>query len=88
MSANTSSSFTRAIMSQPVWLLPVLSLLLVTFVKYTRSRRSLKGLRLPPGPKPLPIIGNALDVPTTDMGAKFREMTQKHGAYLVWLYPP
>nr|BED43030.1 cytochrome P450 monooxygenase [Trametes versicolor] len=79
MSANTSSSFTRAIMSQPVWLLPVLSLLLVTFVKYTQGRRSLKGLRLPPGPKPLPIIGNALDVPTTDMGAKFREMTQKHG---------
>ncbi|KAI0634017.1 CyP450 monooxygenase [Trametes polyzona] len=66
-------------MSQPVWLLPVLSLLLVALVKYVQRRRALKGLRLPPGPKPLPIIGNVLDVPTTMMAQKFRDLTQKHG---------
>ncbi|KAJ8475189.1 hypothetical protein ONZ51_g6728 [Trametes cubensis] len=79
MAGSLSQSLAQAIASQPIWLLPVLSLLSIALVKHTQRRRALKGLRLPPGPKPLPIIGNALDVPTEMMGQRFREMTEKYG---------
>ena len=34
---------------------------------------------LPPGPRPLPVIGNALDIPSTNMAAVFRDMSAKYG---------
>ncbi|KAI0705584.1 cytochrome P450 [Earliella scabrosa] len=57
------------------------SLIIGLLVKYLSQPRhaNLKGLPLPPGPKPLPIIRNALDIPTTMMGQRFKEMTDKHG---------
>ncbi|KAI0768267.1 CyP450 monooxygenase [Trametes elegans] len=79
MAASALPPLARVTLSQPVWALPALFLLLFIFIQYIRRRSAAKGLRLPPGPKPLPIIGNALDVPTTMMGQKFREMTQKYG---------
>ena len=82
MAGSLSQSLAQAIASQPIWLLPVLSLLSIALVKHTQRRRALKGLRLPPGPKPLPIIGNALDVPTEMMGQRFREMTEKYGEFV------
>ena len=48
-------------------------------VRHLRSLRARRGLPYPPGPKPLPIIGNAADVPTTMMGQRFKEMTDKYG---------
>ncbi|KAI0832849.1 CyP450 monooxygenase [Trametes gibbosa] len=35
--------------------------------------------RLPPGPKPLPFIGNMFDMPTKTLGASFRELSAKYG---------
>ncbi|KAM5546017.1 hypothetical protein V8D89_000143 [Ganoderma adspersum] len=34
---------------------------------------------LPPGPRPLPILGNVFSIPRRDMGAGFRELSKKHG---------
>ncbi|TFK92449.1 cytochrome P450 [Polyporus arcularius HHB13444] len=35
--------------------------------------------RLPPGPKPIPIIGNVLDMPRKHFGREFAELSKKHG---------
>ncbi len=36
-------------------------------------------LPLPPGPKPLPVVGNLFDIPTRRLGASFRSISEKHG---------
>ncbi|KAH9937816.1 cytochrome P450 [Epithele typhae] len=56
------------------------SLLAVTlvFAFLTRKRRR-NALPLPPGPRPLPFIGNALDMPSKEMRTAFKEMNQKYG---------
>ncbi|KAL7281056.1 hypothetical protein ACG7TL_004358 [Trametes sanguinea] len=54
-------------------------LLLCVFKRFSGSTRP-----LPPGPKPLPLIGNALDFPATDWGQAFRDLTLKYGE-LVYL---
>ncbi|KAM5544325.1 hypothetical protein V8D89_001985 [Ganoderma adspersum] len=38
-----------------------------------------KDARLPPGPTPLPIIGNLLDFPQTHLAREFQEMSRKFG---------
>ena len=39
--------------------------------------------RLPPGPAPLPLIGNALDFPRRHLGLEFLEMTKRYGTYSI-----
>lgn len=61
----------------PLWLMLAGLAILVYVLKCLGclSRNS----RLPPGPRPLPVIGNALDVPTTNMEVKFRELSAAYG---------
>ncbi|KAH9935163.1 cytochrome P450 98A3 [Epithele typhae] len=51
------------------------SVLVVIFWQSQAQKRR----RLPPGPPPLPILGNALDVPRHHLGLEFWKMTQKYG---------
>ncbi|KAI0331358.1 CyP450 monooxygenase [Cubamyces sp. BRFM 1775] len=44
-----------------------------------RNRVVRKGLPLPPGPRGLPIIGNALDIPKERPWLAFRDLSAKHG---------
>ena len=40
-----------------------------------------RGHPLPPGPKPLPLIGNMLDMPKGRPWVGFRDMCAKYGTY-------
>ncbi|PPQ72452.1 hypothetical protein CVT24_003118 [Panaeolus cyanescens] len=40
---------------------------------------------LPPGPKPYPIIGNALDIPFKSPGQAYLELSQKIGSSIIYL---
>ncbi|RDX44595.1 CyP450 monooxygenase [Lentinus brumalis] len=51
----------------------------LAFLWWVIAGSSRAGLPLPPGPPRLPIIGNALDVPTKNMEATFRAMNEQYG---------
>ncbi|KAH9897054.1 cytochrome P450 [Cubamyces lactineus] len=52
---------------------------IVWFWYYRRQKASHRNARYPPGPPPLPIIGNLLDVPTTNMGMHYSQLIRKYG---------
>ncbi|KAI9059151.1 CyP450 monooxygenase [Trametes sanguinea] len=64
--------------------IPVAGLLVTLLLMWVFNRPSGRRRPLPPGPKPLPLIGNALDFPTKDLGQGLRDMNLKYGE-LVYL---
>lgn len=65
------SSFTSASLALYILLL-VFRILRVRCSRY---------LPLPPGPKPLPILGNALDVPLSKQWLVFQRWAEEYGKY-------
>ncbi|KAI0644223.1 cytochrome P450 [Trametes meyenii] len=56
-----------------------LSLTLLILLKTAYKARYSSSLPLPPGPRPLPILGNVLDFPKSHPGRGFRELSEKFG---------
>ena len=61
-----------------VFVLCVLALALLW--RHIRAANTRMGLRLPPGPPGLPVIGNLFDMPTSDDWVVYREWGNKHGS--------
>ncbi|RPD64505.1 cytochrome P450 [Lentinus tigrinus ALCF2SS1-7] len=55
-----------------------LLLLTVALLLALYTRKSAKG-RLPPGPRPLPVVGNVLDFPRKHLGREFRGLSLQYG---------
>ena len=65
---------------EPVGLFTLLLLGLLAWVALRiRTRSRLSSLPLPPGPKPLLIIGNLLDMPTKNMPPLLHDLAEKYG---------
>ena len=68
---------------------PFLSLSITVFVvlllrKYVTSRKQQRPY--PPGPKPRPVIGNALDLPTKDIANVYIEWGKKYNSELTYYF--
>ena len=59
------------------WIPLSISVAVVLFVERLLVRRSFSNL--PPGPFPLPFIGNILDAPRKDLGRECAALVQKYG---------
>ena len=59
---------------------------LTTFALYIFVRKRVdrlanpRGLPYPPGPKPLPIIGNVLDIARENEAQAYQQLAKEHGA--------
>ncbi|KAI0642617.1 cytochrome P450 [Trametes meyenii] len=71
-----------AAITSAFWACALAALLIFGLRRLTSKRSSsLLQLALPPGPKPLPLLGNLLDLPTKDLGRSFDALTKKFGEF-------
>ena len=49
------------------------------FATISRGNRRRRGLPYPPGPRPLPVIGNLLDIPKRFSWIAYNQLSKKHG---------
>ena len=64
----------------PTFVVAILVGLSVLRVLWKRIRRT-SSHPLPPGPKPLPVVGNLFNVPSEDKASAFLKLSQKYGVY-------
>lgn len=63
-------------------LIAISPVLLVLLWQYLRRETIYpRNLPYPPGPKPLPLIGNLRDVPNGSQWLKFATLSQRYGLY-------
>ena len=62
--------------------LSVLGLAFALWLYRRWNRSPVTNLPLPPGPRPLPIIGNLLDIPAGSNWEKYRQWAKEYGRYM------
>lgn len=68
-----------------VAILPILLIIIWQYVK--RAHTYPRNLPYPPGPKPLPLLGNLKDVPTGAQWLGYNELSKKYGTSLLYIFP-
>lgn len=69
---------------QATFLIALTTFILYLFLrKYAERRVNPHGLPYPPGPKPLPIIGNVLDIARENEAQAYQQLAKEHGRYYV-----
>jgi len=63
-------------------------LFLLVVVRAVRDYRRRGGLPYPPGPRPLPIIGNLLDIPKQSSWLAYSKLSETHGTALSFVRVP
>lgn len=61
--------------------LGIVSLLFLYIRSLAQWRARTRGLPFPPGPKPLPIVGNLFDMPKTYPWVAYRDLCAQYGEY-------
>jgi len=66
----------------------LLSLTYLLWKLYVRCRDNPRSLPFPPGPKPLPLVGNLFDFPRENESVAYLKMAQKYGGTSARLVEP